>query len=175
MECRDFENAYCEAEMDLDRLKPESREHLRHCDNCRRKTESERQLLKTLEMLAESGAEEHEKSILSIISERSRHQSYLGILPVATSALILVGGILSWGGLPAGHIIGELPGQALHSLTDLLNIMRSSLEAGVRAAGAASRILPAFWELSAAILSLGGLVLSAAIYRRWKQRWTPHF
>lgn len=175
MECRDFERVWFDAELEVARLAPEALEHLKSCRACRAWVEEEERLLTALAKLNPAEGKDQKEQLLLFLDSRQRQRSYLAVLPVATSGLLLLAGILSWGGLPAGHIIADFPGHALSSGFELLSVIGETLEAGARAASAASRILPIFLEVLAGFLTFGGLVLSAGIYRRWKQRWTPHF
>lgn len=175
MTCSDFESRWTDAEFDLRRIGPEARAHLKTCEACSLLVEEEEQLLMALNQLNGNEGVDQKPRILSLLSSCKRQRSYMAVFPVASSGFLLLAGILSWGGLPGGHIIADFPGQALHSSAELLSVIEETLAAGAQAASVASRLLPTFLEVAAGFLTFGGLVLSAGIYRRWKQRWTLHF
>ena len=174
MNCRDFENALVDAGMKKTGLFSGALEHLEGCEVCRRMVDDEERLNVLLDALPPDDLDLAPK-IFAAVEEGERIRRLLSVLPVLASAGVFFGGVISWGGIPAGHLLADFPGRALEAAGDMSSSLAGWLVGVARAAASLSQVIPGFLATIAAVLSLGGLVASLGIYRGWKQRWASRF
>jgi len=174
MNCRDFENAWIDAGMKRTGLFSGALEHLEGCGTCRRMVDDEERVDVLLDSLPRDDID-LAPEIFAAVERGERTRRLLSVLPVLTSAGVFFGGVISWGGIPAGHLLADFPGHALEAGGDVSSSLAGWLVEAARAAGSLSQVIPGFLAMLAAVLSLGGLAASLGIYRGWKQRWASRF
>lgn len=175
MDCKKFKAEWVEAGLSLGALGNSAREHLGRCEDCRRLLEAEERLLSLMRTMDHPGSRDQQAAVLAIVAEQEHRRRRWALLPIFSSMVVLLSGILSWGGVPGSHLISDSPKMTLQTASSLLSSLGTALHAGARAAAAASSLLPGLVEIMSALMALLALGGSVALYHRWKQRWTLHF
>jgi len=163
MECRTVQEALVEKAGRRDQLAPEVQEHLRLCSECSRFAEAERDLHSVFVTALPPEDPALIERILLAVHDRRLFRQIARWLPLAASALIVLGCVALLGGLPGAGLLAAIPGTTAGGGTLGLG---GALLAWMRALEVAARVLAGFVPAWVPLAGLGVAVLGLLLCRR---------
>ncbi len=163
MECRTVQESLVEKAGRGEELGLEAQEHLRLCSECSRFAEGERDLHRVFGTALPPRDPALAERILLAVHERRMFRQIARWMPLAASALIVLGCVALLGGLPGAGLLAAIPGTTAGGGTLGLG---GAFLAWMRALEVAARVLAGFVPAWVPLTGLGVAVLGLVLCRR---------
>lgn len=168
-DCNNIQATMVEVAGDPAALDDKDRQHLEHCDDCRRRAAHEIALAQILSSARPPADLQLQARISTALARVTARRRWLAAAPAAASFILVMLGLSFLGGFPGGSLVSGLSSSAGGSWLLLVDSAVASLGGLAALARVVAELMPLSVGFAAALASLFGATAVLGLTRRWKR------